>query len=80
LNTEFYLIWSGVRYGLIITFIMWIIILFQKVNRNIRIGLWAVLIGSLHYGTVMLSELQLPLAMLIVNRRSISPEMSGCHR
>jgi hypothetical protein len=47
---------------------MWILILGHRAeNRAIKMGLWAAFFGSLHYASILIVILQVPLALLLVN-------------
>lgn len=68
MTIEFYLLHSVSRFGIILTMFMWILILGHRAeNRAIKMGLWAAFFGSLHYASILIVILQVPLALLLVN-------------
>lgn len=72
ITNEFHLVHSIARFGLIVTMFMWILILSHKAeNREIKMGLWAAFFGSLHYASILIVVLQVPLALLLVNWKHI---------
>lgn len=70
ITMEFYPLFSISRFGFILTLFLWGLILFQKCNRPMKMGLYAVIIGSLHYGTLLAIVLQVPLAIVLLNMKN----------
>lgn len=64
---EFYPIFSVQRFGCILSLYFWGMILFQKCSRPLKMGMYAVLIGSLHYATILTIVLQVPLVIVMLN-------------
>jgi hypothetical protein len=69
--TEFYPVHALSRYGILHTLTQWTVLflplLKRSANKHIYISLISVLIGSLHYASVYIIFLQVPLAMYLVN-------------
>lgn len=66
LHTEFYPLYFLARSGIIIILIIIFLFLRGGYNKKIKAAYISVIIGSLHYGTFMLAEIQFLLALIIL--------------